>query len=157
MSIIKNIGNLPPEFRRTERNDKQAQIKGSGDASTRAAAQSDKVTPNKTDQVNLSDSAKILLQRETEVNRFSSEMHKVETLAPEERAEIEEKIESGFYSSPEVTSTVAGKIANETQPAKPGLTPTRIQEVMERIQSNDYDSEKVINIVADQILKDLLK
>mgnify|MGYP006883067068 CR=1 FL=1 len=157
MSIIKNIGNLPPDFRRTERSDKQSEIRRSGETGVKVPAPADKAQPKATDQVNLSDSAKILLQRESEVRKYSAELPNVETISIEDRKDIEVKIDSGFYSSPEVTGVVAGKIAAEQQIPKQGLTPTRMQQVIEKIRSNEYDSEDVLNVVADQIIKDLRK
>jgi len=157
MSSIRNIGNLPPEFNRTERNEKQSQIKRNGDSTVATPVQSGK-NPSKTiDQVNLSDSAKTMLQRDAEVTRFVGEMPQVETISPEDRKEIEEKIDSNFYSSPEVISAVASKVADETVRPTRTITPTRMQQVIESIRSNEYDSDKVIDVIANQMLKDILK
>ena len=155
MSIIKNIGNLPPEFRRTERNDKQSEIRRSGESSAPAPVKNEQVPKHTTDQVNVSESARTLLQRDHEIERFSANMSAVETLSDDERKDIEAKIDSGFYSSPEVTSFVAGKIAAETELPQKSLSPTRMQEVIENIRSNQYSSEGVLDVVANKILKDL--
>ncbi|MEA3287482.1 MAG: hypothetical protein U9Q77_08940 [Candidatus Marinimicrobia bacterium] len=156
MSPIKNIGNLPPEFRRSERNEKQSQVKKSSDLGARApTAKTDQSQKISQDQVNVSDSARTLLQRDAEIQRFTGEMSTVETLSAEEQQVIEAKIESDFYSSPEVISTVAGKIADETTSAKLSLSPTRMQEVLENIRENQYASDAVIDVVADKIIKDL--
>ncbi len=77
-----------------------------------------------------------------------------------ERQEIETKIESGFYTSNEVTESVAGQVAAASQETKIDLskteiTPTRMQQVLEKIRDNQYDSAGVVDIIADRILKDL--
>ena len=157
MSIIKNIGNLPPEFRRTDRNEKQSQIQRQGDTKARApaAASAEKVPANTTDQVHLSDTAKTLLQRDAEVNRFTAQLPNVETLSSDERRDIDFKIEAGFYNTPEVTETVAGKIAEDVDSAKKSLTPARMQDVIEKIRANEYDSASVLDTIADKIIRDL--
>ncbi len=155
MSIIKNIGNLPPEFRKTERNEKQSEIRRPADVSVKAPAQAEKVPTNSTDQVNVSDSAKTLFQRDAEIQKFTAELPNVDTLSSEEKREIEAKIDSGFYSTPEVTSYVAGKLVDESQPMQKSISPVRMQEVIEKIRSNEYDSQGVLDIIADKIIKDL--
>ncbi len=157
MSSIRNIGNLPPEFRRTERNEKQSQIKHSGDSRVTNPAQSEHNKSKTLDQVNLSDSAKTMLQRDAEVKRFVGEMPQVETLSADDRKDIEEKIESDFYSSPEVISAIATRVADETVLPNKNISPTRIQQVLENIRSNQYESDKVIDVIANQIVKDILK
>ncbi len=160
MVPIKNIGNLPPEFRRTERNEKQTQVKRSADVGARGPTKVDKAQDKSQDQFKLSDSARTMLQRDAEVRRFTAEMPQIETLGPDERQEIEAKIDGGFYSSPEVVSTVAGKVSETSSVGKPDqthakLTPTRMQEVLEKIQTSQYDSMDVLDVIADRIIKDL--
>lgn len=161
MTPIKNIGNLPPEFRRTERNEKQSSAKRSDDVKAQDPQQVDNKQQAPHDQVNVSDSARTMLQRDAEVERYRAELPSVETISPEEKQDIEAKIESGYYSSPEVISEIAGKIAQESVKAsevestKRSLTPTRMQEVMENIRKNLYESNDVIDVIASKVLKDL--
>ncbi|MCF6239057.1 MAG: hypothetical protein L3J79_09680 [Candidatus Marinimicrobia bacterium] len=156
MPPIKNIGNLPTEFQRAERNEKQKQVKRSNDLGARApTATEPKTRKVPQDQVNVSDSARSLLQRDAEILRYSAEIPTTETLSPEERQEIETKIEADFYSSPQVVSSVAGKIAAESLGHSSGLSPTRMQEVLSNIRNNQYDSPGVIDVIADKIIKDL--
>ncbi len=155
MSIIKNIGNLPPEFTRTERNKNSAKVQRPENMQSNTAAQPDNKQSKMADKVNLSDTGKNLLQRESEIRYYSEEVQKVETLNAEDRQDIESKIESGFYSSPEVTSFVAGRISTEVEPPQKSLTPARMQGVIENIRSNQYDSKDVLDVVAKKILQDI--
>lgn len=155
MVPIKNIGNLPPEFRRLERGDKNAPVRRSEDVKSQKPTTEAKQV-NTTDQVKLSDSARTMLQREAEVKSLLADMPNVETISDDERKDIEAKIEGGFYNSPEVVEAVAGKVAQEAAetPIKK-LTPTRMQEVIEKIRDSQYESDSVLNVVADKILKEL--
>ncbi len=160
MSPIKNIGNLPPEFRRAERNEKQSQLKKSDDSTARGPTKADQAQKTPQDFVNVSDSARTMLQRDAEVQQFKAEMPFIETLSSEEREDIEAKIDSGFYSSPEAISAVAGKIdtefsVNQSDMHKQKITPTRMQEVIEKIRTSQYDSAKVLDTISDRIIKDL--
>jgi molecular chaperone GrpE (heat shock protein) len=161
MVPIKNIGNLPPEFRRTERNQKQAQLDKAAEYEKNNQAVSDPRSSTTQDQVNLSESARTLLQRDAEIQRYAAEVPNVETLSADERQEIEAKISSGFYTSPEVSADIAGKIAQDskagTEEVSPDskLDPTRFQEVIENIRQNQYDSNEVLDIISERILKDL--
>jgi len=160
MVPIKDIGNLPPEFRKAERNEKQEQLKrtdGKGVRSQNVANQQPNIS---SDQVNVSDSARILFQREAEIQRFTAEIPEIETLSSEERQEIEGKIEAGYYTSTEVTASVAGKITQDRpvdvlDPKDSNITPTRMQQVLENIRNNEYDSQGIVDIIADRILNDL--
>ena len=160
MVPIRNIGNLPTEFRRTERNQKQNQIDSAAEGNLKAQKLGDKAVAGPKDQVNLSESARTLLQRDAEIQRYTAEMPFIETLSADEKRVIEARIASGFYTSPEMDQQVAGKIAEESKPAdtsvaSKGLSPTRFQEVIENIRTNQYDSQDVLGVIADRILKDL--
>lgn len=155
MSIIKNIGNLPPEFTRTERNKNSAKVQRTDNLQANTATQAENKQSKMADKVNLSESGKSLLQRESEIRYYSGEIEKVETLNAEDRQDIESKIDSGFYSSPEVTSFIAGKIATEAVAPQKSLNPARMQGVIENIRSNQYDSKDVLDVVAKKILQDI--
>ncbi len=160
MVPIRDIGNLPPEFRKTERNEKQDQLKRTGGQGVRAPDSSSQAQGVSSDQVNVSDSAKLLFQREAEILRFTGEVADAQTLSSEDRQDIEARIETGFYTSNEVTASVAGKISEDDtsdamDPKNSNITPTRMQQVLENIRMNEYDSQGVVDIIADRILKDL--
>ncbi len=158
MVPIKDVGNLASEFLPTKRSDKQ--VKSSTDVSTQDLAQTSETKKSALDRVKVSDSARTMLQRDAEVQHFSEKMESVETLSPQDRLEIESKIESGFYASPDVISAVAGSIAEEageTEKVAPKeeLTPERLQEVIENIRTNKYDSNAILEDIAEKILKDI--
>ena len=160
MVPIKTIGNLPPEFRRTERNEKQDLLKRSSEQGARAPTGATSAQTIASDKVNVSDSARIMLQRDAEVQRFAEEIQSVDTLSSEERQEIEAKVKSGFYTTNEVTSSIAGKLfeasaKDDIDSTKTDITPTRMQQVLEKIRTNQYDSESVVDVIASKILKDL--
>ncbi len=158
MVPIKNVGNLASELLQTKPSDKQ--VKSSANANTQDLSQTSETQKSALDRVKVSDSARTMLQRDAEVQHLSEQMESVETLSPQDRLEIESKIESGFYSSPDVISAVAGRIAeeageNDKDSSKEELTAERLQEVIENIRSNKYDSNEILEDVAEKILKDL--
>jgi len=163
MSPIKQIGNLPPEFRRTERNEKQTDLKRSADSDARAPTKADQGSQTIRDQVNVSESARTLLQRDQEIQQYANKIPNVETLSTEARDDIKARLDSGFYSSSEVTAQVAARIFEteavgstpQTDSTTADLTPTRMQEVLENIRTKQYDNEAILGTIADKLLKDL--
>jgi len=158
MGPIKNITNLPPEFRRTERNEGEKRVheKKPGGSGKIQPDTSRVVEPQ--DSVKLSDTAKTLLNKQEEVGRYLTEIRSAETLSREEAREIEAKIGDGFYDSPEVIAQVAASLARiPTMDVANlrGLTPERLQEIMEKIRNGEYDSDEVLDTIVDRIQKDL--
>ena len=160
MVPIKNIGNLPPEFRRTERNQKQSQLEKSAANSKQAQTIADSKQVSPQDQVKLSDSARTLLQRDAEIQRYTADVPSTETLSASDKQEIETNIKNGFYASPEVAKDIAGKLS-DTEKTHVGeketysLSPTRFQEVIEKIREGQYESSEVLDVISERILKDL--
>jgi len=159
MPPIKQIGSLPPEFRRTERNENQSGLKKTAAENTQTSA-ADQNPSGIRDQVNLSESARILLQREMDIQQYAEQMPDISTLSAQDQEEIEAGIEDGFYSSPEVLGDVATKVAEAETPlteaeSEAQLTPSRLHEVLRNIQSQQYDRDDVLESIADKIIKEL--
>ena len=77
-------------------------------------------------------------------------------------SKIQQRIESDFYSKPEVLNKVAESILGSFKPAsigkekvagKKSLSDEKLNRIRENIQSGEYKSDKILNAITDELLK----
>ncbi len=160
MSPIKNISNLPQDFRRTERSDAQKRVQDKKADEKQQTLRSEQDPQAAKDSVRLSDAAQALLKKQNEVHKYVSEIGKIDPLDQSQVHEIEEKVGSGFYASPEVLEQVAAALSKVPTIADSGvaadkLTPEHLNEIMGRIRDGEYDGDAVVNTIIERIIQDL--
>lgn len=154
MGPIRDISNLPPEFRRAERNEAQKRVEDSRKEATEKLPQ-DAAKAVGQDKVSLSDTARTMLERGDEVKHYAKDLDKIDPISAEEIKAIEDKIGAGFYSSPEVLETIAAAISKTPGITASTITPERLQEIVGNIRDGKYDDDDVIGTIADRIINDL--
>lgn len=167
MGPIRDINNLPPEFRRVREGQSAA---SRGVKETRAGKQSSvdasRAGSGSAAQVNISHSGRSLLQRMEGIESYLQALKESDSA---EVARINEAITSGKYNSPESQEKISeGIMANpefkqilterfqvlQNRQENPHyLSADEIQAIREKIQSGYYEQPSVIERIAGKILR----
>ena len=159
MAGINNITGNTDGFKRIEREKNLKRTKSARE--TRPGKISTAPTENakviKKDIVNISSSGKSLFGQQSEVNHYLKEIDNIKTLSKEELLKIHQRIESDFYSKPEVLAKIVEDIVSQgpadTQKATVSEDgPRQLSEIRSKIANGDYDSEEVLDVIVEKLL-----
>lgn len=159
LAAINNITGNTGGFKRIEREKSLKRTKSSRE--TRPAKVSTAQTENtkviKKDIVNISSSGKSLYRQKGKVSYYLNEIENIKTLSKEDLLKIHQRIESDFYSKPEVLTKIVEDIVSQG-PADTQKTavseeePRQLSEIRSKIVNGDYDSDEVLDVVIEKLL-----
>lgn len=161
MASIKDISGLPRDYKQVEQEEKLKRSQSSktdkGDKATKGtSAFSGK------DKVEISSAGQALSATKTGVNKYVDELRHMQTSSQEKIDEIHGKIESNFYSRPEVLEKIVESlvvlesfqsVATEGTKPEKGLTDEQLQHIRVKIQNGDYNSSNVLETIVSELMK----
>ncbi len=119
------------------------------------------------DKIQISDDARLLIQRDTLVQQMQKAMETLPDVRPDKVQQSTERVESGFYDQQQVYKKITGDLLNENEetnvesnvienPAVNGdeieVRLEKIYEVQKRIEENYYERREVIENIIDKLL-----
>jgi len=158
-----------------ELNQQMPNVNGTPDAAATRESQSQKVSIAHTgtlsgvvkDSLELSEFAKLRIEKAAQVNRYLAELQKTKSPTDKDIAEIRSRLKTDFYQKPAVIDKILeGLTRNPAEisepvnrdnlsnsPAPPAIS-ERLSEIQSKIQNGYYDSEEVLDIIATRMLSE---
>jgi hypothetical protein len=159
---IKNTSINSREFKKLQREDnlKRIQKNKVSKSSLKEAKSTGKVRSYKVD---ISITGKKLLEQKAEVSRYSDELKNLDALNQKSSAQIKNKINSGFYSSPSVVDKISdailalplfGETSSESKKNIPEIDDKsrQLTQVKKKLESGMYDTDEVLDVIVDRLV-----
>ena len=114
------------------------------------------------DKVEITSKGKDQISQKENIARYVREIKQLPSQNSQDFSKIQQRIESDFYSKPEVLNKVAESILGSFKPAsigkekvagKKSLSDQKLNRIRENIQSGEYESDKILNAITDELLK----
>ena len=114
------------------------------------------------DKVEITSKGKDQISQKENIARYVREIKLLPSQNSQDFSKIQQRIESDFYSKPEVLNKVAESILGSFKPAsigkekvagKKSLSDHKLNRIRENIQSGEYKSDKILNAITDELLK----
>lgn len=167
MGPIKDINNLPPEFRRLQENQSATNRTGNRQkVDKQTTPDAGRSESGKAAHVKISNTGRNLLQQMEGVGRYlqilkesdSAEIariHKAIAAGKYDSPESHEKIAEGIMADPEIKNILTARIEGlQKQRENPHqLSETEIQAIRDKIQQRYYEQPQVIDRIAGKILR----
>jgi len=159
LAAINNITENTDGFKRIERDKNLRRAKSSRETRpgsvSNAPAENAKVI--KKDIVNISSSGKSLFERKSAVKHYLKEIDDIKTLSKEDLLRIHQRIESNFYSKPEVLTKIVEDIVSQGPADSQKATvseegPRQLSEIRSKIVNGDYNSDEVLDVIVEKLL-----
>lgn len=159
MTIIDNISGNTEEFQRIDRDKDLKRTKSSKDLKPgKVSSVSTRNTREiKKDIVDISPLGKSLLQQKSAVSHYQQEIESIKTLSQDDLFKIHQKIESNFYTKPEVLTQIVENIVSQG-PADTQKTSvsegksSRLSDIRYKIANGEYNSEEVLDVIVEKLL-----
>ena len=158
MTPIKDITGLPQEFKRLEREKNLKKVKDFKESKASEVGK-EKTGKIAKDKVMISKMGKSLLKRKEEISQYLKHFNNIKTLDEKTLSDIKQKIQSDYYSKPQVQSKIAETISNlpsfRNTSSKTSSKSEKIKEIQKKIKDGKYNSEVVLDVIAQHILDSL--
>ena len=114
------------------------------------------------DRVEISSKGQDSISQKESIARYVREIKQLPVSDTQDIGKIQQRIESGFYSKPEVLNNIAESLitsfkstsaVKDNTAGKKSSSDKRLDRIREKIQSGDYSSDKVLNTIMDELLK----
>tara|TARA_B100001123_G_C15345850_1_gene1037092 strand:+ start:3197 stop:3697 length:501 start_codon:yes stop_codon:yes gene_type:complete len=164
MTPLKDISGLNRTIQGLEGEEKARRVKSKKDAQT-AGPKNVKETQSsfdRKDKVEITSKGQEQISQKENIARYVSEIKQLPSQNSQEIANIKERVESEFYSKPEVLDKIADSLLSGYKPAtninersetrKPASN-EKLNRIREKIGTGEYDSEKILDIIADEMIK----
>ncbi len=161
MTSIKDVSGLSKDYKRVEQEEKLKRVQAAKTEKGDGAKKGVSVFSGK-DKVEISPQGQTLAASKTKVNKYADELRSLRTSNQEKIEEIHSKIESKFYSHPEVLEKIVESLMTSipfqsvsTEGLKPEteLTDEQLQHIREKIKNGDYNASNVIEAVIGELMK----
>ena len=114
------------------------------------------------DRVEISSKRQDSISQKENIARYVREIKQLPVSDTQDLVKIQQRIESGFYSKPEVLNNIADSLITSFKPisavkdntaGKKSSSDKKLDRIREKIQNGDYSSDKVLNTIIDELLK----
>lgn len=164
MTPLKDISGLNRTIQGMEGEEKTRRVKSKKDTQI---AESKKLKESQSsfdrqDKVEITSKGKEQISQKENIARYVREIKQLPSQNSQEIAIIKEKVDSEFYSKPEVLDKIADSLLsgykpttniNERSETRKPVSDEKLNRIREKIGTGDYDSEKILDIITDQMIK----
>lgn len=114
------------------------------------------------DRVEISSKRQDSISQKENIARYVREIKQLPVSDTQDLGKIQQRIESGFYSKPEVLNNIADSLitsfksisaVKDNTAGKKSSSDKKLDRIREKIQNGDYSSDKVLNNIIDELLK----
>ena len=114
------------------------------------------------DKVEITSKGKDQISQKENIARYVREIKQLPSQNSQDFSKIQQRIESDFYSKPEVLNNIAESLitsfkstsaVKDNTAGKKSSSDKKLDRIREKIQKGDYSSDKVLNTIMDELLK----
>ena len=114
------------------------------------------------DKVEITSKGKDQISQKENIARYVREIKQLPSQNSQDFSKIQQRIESDFYSKPEVLNNIAESLigsfkstsaVKDNTAGKKSSSDKELDRIREKIQNGDYSSDKVLNAITDELLK----
>jgi len=164
MTPLKDISGLNRTIQAMEGEEKARRVRSKKDTQT---AESKNVRKSQSsfdrqDKVEITSKGQDQISQKESIDRYVREIKQLPTQNSQEIASLRKKVDSGFYSKPEVLDKIADSLLSGYKPAtninersesrKPASN-EKLNRIRESIGTGEYDTEKILDIITDEMIK----
>ena len=164
MTPIKDIPGFNRDIQGIENDDKIRRVRSEKSRQDRELKKGKNLSQpfDRKDRVEISSKGQDPISQKENIARYVREIKQLPVSNTQDLVKIQQRIESGFYSKPEVLNKVAESILGSFKPAsigkekvagKKSLSDQKLNRIRENIQSGEYKSDKILNAITDELLK----
>ena len=164
MTPIKDIPGFNRDTQGIENDDKIRRVRSKKSHQDRELKKGENLSQpfDRKDRVEISSKGKDPISQKENIARYVREIKQLPVSNTQDLVKIQQRIESGFYSKPEVLNNIAESlIANlkstsavkDNTAGKKSSSDKKLDRIREKIQNGDYSSDKVLNAITDELLK----
>ncbi len=164
MTPIKDISGFNRDLQGIENEERIRRVKSEKSQRTQDSKKSKDPSGsfNRKDRVEISSKGQDSVSQKENVARYVREIKQLPVSDSQDFVKIQQRIESGFYSKPEVLNNIAesllssfkstSAVKNNTA-GKKSLSDEKLDRIREKIQKGDYESDTILNAITDELLK----
>ena len=114
------------------------------------------------DKVEITSKGKDQISQKENIARYVREIKQLPSQNSQDFSKIQQRIESDFYSKPEVLNNIAESLigsfkstsaVKDNTAGKKSSSDKELDRIREKVQNGDYSSDKVLNAITDGLLK----
>ena len=164
MTPIKDISDFNRDIQGLENDDKIRRARSEKSLQNQELKKDENLSKpfDRKDRVEISSKGQDSISQKESIARYVREIKQLPISDTQDLGKIQQRIESGFYSKPEVLNNIAESLitsfkstsaVKDNTAGKKSSSDKRLDRIREKIQSGDYSSDKVLNTIMDELLK----
>jgi len=164
MTPIKDISDFNRDIQGLENDDKIRRARSEKSLQNQELKKDENLSKpfDRKDRVEISSKGQDSISQKESIARYVREIKQLPVSDTQDIGKIQQRIESGFYSKPEVLNNIAESLitsfkstsaVKDNTAGKKSSSDKRLDRIREKIQSGDYSSDKVLNTIMDELLK----
>ena len=164
MTPIKDISGFNRDIQGVENDDKIRRARSERSRQDQELKKGENLSKpfDRKDRVEISSKRQDSISQKENIARYVREIKQLPVSATQDLGKIQQRIESGFYSKPEVLNNIADSLITSFKPisavkdntaGKKSSSDKKLDRIREKIQNGDYSSDKVLNTIIDELLK----
>ena len=164
MTPIKDISGFNRDLQSIEIEDKIRRVKSKKSHRTQNSKKGADPSGsfNRKDRVEISSKGQDPVSQKENVARYVREIKQLPVSDTQDFVKIQQRIESGFYSKPEVLNSIAESLVSSFKPTsavknntagKKSSSDEKLDRIREKIKNGEYESDTILNAITDELLK----
>ena len=164
MTPLKDISGLNRTIQGMEGEEKARRVRSKKDTQTEGSKNIRKSQSSfdRQDKVEITSKGQDQISQKESIARYVREIKQLPTQNSQEITSIRKKVDSEFYSKPEVLDKIADSLLSGYKPAtninersesrKPASN-EKLNRIRESIETGEYNTEKILDIITDEMIK----
>ena len=164
MTPIKDISDFNRDIQGLENDDKIRRARSEKSLQNQELKKDENLSKpfDRKDRVEISSKGQDSISQKESIARYVREIKQLPVSDTQDIGKIQQRIESGFYSKPEVLNNIAESLITsfkstsaikDNTAGKKSSSDKKLDRIREKIQEGDYSSDKVLNTIMDELLK----
>jgi len=164
MTPLKDISGLNRTIQGMEGEEKARRVRSKKDTQTEGSknVRKSQSSFDRQDKVEITSKGQDQISQKESIARYVREIKQLPTQNSQEITSIRKKVDSEFYSKPEVLDKIADSLLSGYKPAtninersesrKPASN-EKLNRIRESIETGEYNTEKILDIITDEMIK----
>ena len=164
MTPIKDISGFDRDIQGIENDDKIRRVKSEKSHQDQELKKGENLSKPfaRKDRVEISSKGQDPISQKENIARYVREIKQLPVSNTQDFGKIQQRIETGFYSKPEVLNNIAESLigsfkstsaVKDNTAGKKSSSDKELDRIREKVQNGDYSSDKVLNAITDGLLK----
>ena len=165
MTPLKDISGLNRTIQGMEGEEKARRVRSKKDTQTEGSknVRKSQSSFDRQDKVEITSKGQDQISQKESIARYVREIKQLPTQNSQEIASIRKKVDSEFYSKPEVLDKIADSLLSGYKPAATNINERsesrkpasneKLNRIRESIGTGEYNTEKILDIITDEMIK----